>query len=169
MTKNEAEPKYHRLIISVILIVTIGLDQLTKAVARDWLTPRPLSYIADMLRLQHVENQGAFLGLGGDLSPTLRFWIFTVGVAIFVAGAIWYLFKNPGLGRWTSIALTLIVAGGVGNLIDRAVKGTVTDFVNMGLGWLRTGIFNVADVALMVGVGMQFLVLFRTEKKANSR
>jgi signal peptidase II len=55
---------------------------------------------------------------------------------------------------WPSFGIALFLAGGVSNWIDRALRGSVVDFLNIGVGWLRTGIFNVADVAIMVGVAI---------------
>ena len=65
-----------------------------------------------------------------------------------------YVFTTEGLRRFDVLAASLLVAGGVGNLIDRAAfAGRVTDFVTVGVGRLRTGIFNVADVLIVAGVG----------------
>jgi signal peptidase II len=141
-------------LVFALLVSTVGCDQATKALARESLSVRRLSYLGDILRLQHSENPGAFLSLGADLQGPLRFWIFTVGVSAFVLAAFWIVVRKRNLDRWTTVALTLVIAGGVGNLIDRAVKGTVTDFMNVGIGALRTGIFNVADMAIVAGVGI---------------
>ena len=69
-------------------------------------------------------------------------------------------------GRMTSAALglALVVAGGVSNLADRVAHGAVVDFLNVGLGSLRTGIFNVADMAIMTGVGLILLWAHRRKK-----
>lgn len=147
-----------------LLGATVGCDQATKAVARASLPFRTLSYVGDMLRLQHAENPGAFLSLGAEIQGQLRFWVFTVGVALFMAAALWVLLRKSTMPRSTTIALTLVVGGGIGNLIDRAMKGTVTDFINVGIGWLRTGIFNVADMAIMAGVGVLIYQSLRSQR-----
>jgi signal peptidase II len=55
---------------------------------------------------------------------------------------------------WTATGLTLFVAGGLSNWFDRAMTGRVIDFMNVGIGSLRTGVFNVADVAIMCGAAL---------------
>jgi signal peptidase II len=135
-----------------IIVATNVLDQVSKVVARDHLSGQLLTYLGDTVRLQLTENTGAFLSLGADMDPTARMLIFTVGIGIFLVGTIWMLVRNSKMNQWTTISLSLIVAGGIGNLIDRAYKGSVTDFMNVGIGWLRTGVFNVADMAIMAGI-----------------
>lgn len=148
------------VLILSLLFSTIGCDQVTKAIARDNLSLQVQSYLGDLVRLQHAENPGAFLSLGEAIPEHARFWVFTVGVALVMVGALWVLLKKSTMPRSTTIALTLLVGGGVGNLIDRALKGTVTDFMNVGIGWLRTGVFNVADMAIMAGVGILLVQSF---------
>ena len=148
-------------LVSFLLLSTVGCDQATKALARENLSARPLSYLGDLFRLQHTENPGAFLSLGADFQGDLRFWIFTVGVGVFTLGALFFLYKKQTMTLWPTISFTLIVAGGIGNLIDRALKGTVTDFLNIGMGGLRTGIFNIADVAIMAGITMMLVNVFK--------
>ncbi|MCK7471140.1 MAG: signal peptidase II [Desulfomicrobium escambiense] len=78
--------------------------------------------------------------------------MFTVGIATILFGMLSYLLFATALPHTTTVALSLIVGGGLSNLIDRiAYGGNVVDFLNIGLGSLRTGIFNIADVAIMVG------------------
>lgn len=71
-------------------------------------------------------------------------------------------------GRLLAAALALICGGGIGNLIDRVrFDGHVTDFLNLGVGSIRTGIFNVADMALMIGVALFFLAYRRPERASS--
>jgi signal peptidase II len=66
-----------------------------------------------------------------------------------------YLVRKRDLAAVDVIAFSLIAGGGVGNLIDRILyAGGVTDFLNLGIGPVRTGVFNVADIAIMLGAGM---------------
>ena len=87
------------------------------------------------------------------MSADSRIWILTVAVGVLLVGLGWVLFRKR-LGAWTTVALSLLLAGGIGNWIDRAFRPShrVVDFMNMGLGGLRTGIFNVADMAITAGV-----------------
>jgi signal peptidase II len=165
MTHSTKYPVSRLGLVLGLLTSTVGCDQVTKAVARESLSYRALSYLGDTLRLQHAENPGAFLSLGAEIQGQMRFWVFTVGVALFMAAALWVLLRKTSMPRSTTIALTLVVGGGIGNLIDRALKGTVTDFINVGIGWLRTGIFNVADMAIMLGVAV---LIFQSLKRPES-
>lgn len=108
-----------------------------------------------------TENTGAFLGLGADWPSSLRVGLFTIGNALLLL-----LVVAAGASRqWSRparIGLALLLAGGASNLVDRTVQGSVIDFMNVGLGPLRTGIFNVADVAILAGVGLVLLSSYRS-------
>jgi signal peptidase II len=143
-----------RVLLVLAIAATVSCDRATKHIAATTLAGVPSqSFFADTVRLQYVENTGGFLSLGADLPPAVRTGLFTIGtgLALFsvVAGAI--LFRWSG---WPLLGLTLFVTGGASNWLDRVVHGSVIDFINVGLGPLRTGIFNVADVAIMLGVGI---------------
>ena len=146
----------------LLAFACIGCDQATKRIASEAL-PRNevLSYAGDTFRLQYAENTGAFLGFGSSLDPTLRWWLFVGATTAILVGAVVFLLRSD-LPRSTFVAWTMVVGGGVGNLLDRASQGFVVDFLNLGVGSLRTGIFNVADVAILAGV--IFLVLFGSRK-----
>ena len=108
--------------------------------------------MGDSVRLQYAENKGAFLGLGNRLSPTVRFWLLTVATTLLLVGLCIFLIVKWNTSQPSFIALTLILSGGIGNMIDRIFNdGRVIDFLNLGVGSLRTGIFNVADIAITVG------------------
>jgi len=149
------------MIPAVVLFSCIGCDQWTKSLATEHLRQAPaMSFLGDTLRIQYAENPGAFLGAGSQLSPSTRFVILVVVNALFlglIAGLV--ILKRPA-GRWQHLAVVLLLAGGIGNLIDRLFhNGLVIDFLNVGIGPLRTGIFNVADMAIMTGFGI--LILYR--------
>lgn len=148
------------ILLSLIAGLCLALDQATKAIAREQLAFRPpISLLGNTLRLEYVENPGAFLGLGADLPPQARTLLFGVFVGLMLIGVSVYLLTTEALTLPNIIAGALIVAGGLGNLIDRIrQQGVVTDFLNIGIGpVLRTGIFNIADVAIMAGVGLLLL------------
>jgi signal peptidase II len=147
----------------LVLVSCVGCDQATKHLARIGL-PEFVTYSfwGGVVRLQHTQNHGAFLSFGAALSESARFGIFVVAVAIALAGMAVYLMRKPAVSAFDIVAASLIMGGGGSNLIDRIVfRGGVTDFLNVGIGPLRTGIFNVADIAIMAGVGMLFYGSFR--------
>lgn len=149
-------------IVLLILLPCVGCDQLTKSVARSHLQNQETRrYLADTIRIQYAENTGAFLSLGAQLPEWFRsrFFIVVSIVAIVVLG--WLLIRRRRLSVWDIVAYTLVLGGALGNLIDRLfMGGKVVDFLNLGIGTLRTGIFNVADVALMAGLGVLIVTSF---------
>jgi signal peptidase II len=146
----------------VVLSTSVGCDQATKIVAIDHLKGRPTqSFLGDLFRLTYAENPGAFLGLGGTLPESVRGPLFTFGIAALLSALTVYIAMNKVLTKPAVVCMALMVGGGFGNLIDRIIRGgVVVDFMNMGIGGLRTGIFNVADVQLMVGAGVLALLLW---------
>lgn len=155
-----------RFLIVTLLLATAGLDRITKVIARDRLeSAPPISLFGGIVRLDYVENPGAFLGLGSGLSETTRFWIFSVLVVGFLVGLFLYVLINRRLSVIEVAAFSLILGGGLGNLIDRVLYDYVIDFLVVGIGRLRTGVFNVADLAITAGVGLLFLRQVRSARQ----
>lgn len=146
-------------VIAILLLGCVGCDQVSKQLVRTHVElGSSQSFLGDTLRLTHAENPGAFLGVGASLPPLARAAIFEGMVGLIVVGLLLGALFARRLGTRNTIALTLLAASGLGNLIDRLVHdGHVTDFLNMGVGSLRTGIFNVADVVGVVGVAILLL------------
>jgi signal peptidase II len=141
------------LLVLLLLIFCVGCDQLTKDVAHQYLALQPpQSWFYDTVRLQYAENTGAFLSLGGGFSEGFRFFLFQVFPALCLVGLAMVLFAQQ-IPLSTAIAWSLVLSGGLGNLLDRIMNdGRVIDFMNLGIGSLRTGIFNVADVCITTGI-----------------
>lgn len=155
-----------RFLIVTLLLATVGLDRITKVIARDRLeSAPPISLFGGIVRLDYVENPGAFLGLGSGLSETTRFWIFSILVGGFLVGLFLYVLINRRLSVIEVAAFSLILGGGLGNLIDRVLYDYVIDFLVVGIGRLRTGVFNVADLAITAGVGLLFLRQIRSARR----
>jgi signal peptidase II len=153
------------LLVAVLLTTTIGCDQATKHIAKNNLPGTPTqSFLGDTFRLTYAENPGAFLSLGAALPDAARFWVLNVGVAVVLAALLFHALLGQKVDRSQTIAYALVVGGGLGNWIDRVMRGgTVVDFMNLGVGPIRTGVFNVADVAIMAGAA--FLLLGSRGKK----
>ena len=147
------------VLVSTLLLGSVGCDQVSKGVARSLLEPgQTHAFFGDTLRFVYAENPGAFLGLGASLPEPVRTVLFQGVVALLVCGLLWAAAFRSGVHLWMAAGLTLMAASGAGNLIDRLMHdGRVTDFLNLGIGGLRTGIFNVADVVGVVGVTMILL------------
>lgn len=141
------------LVILFLLAGCVGCDQTTKSVAQSYLSQaETMSLLADTVRLQLAFNPGAFLGLGASLPEFWRQVVFTVGVGILLLGLLGYALFSKQITPAGVIAMVLMIAGGVSNLADRlAYDGYVVDFINLGVGPLRTGIFNIADTFIVMG------------------
>jgi signal peptidase II len=153
------------VLFGLVTLVSIVLDQWTKALATEAFKGKPtLTYLNDIFRFQYATNEGAFLSLGGSLPPSVRFWLLTVGVGGLLLAISVHALRNPvDSAHLTGYAL--IVSGGFSNWIDRArFDGVVVDFMNMGLGSLRTGVFNVADLAILGGIGVLLIAGWRLDK-----
>jgi signal peptidase II len=155
-------------LVFVLVTACVGCDQVSKHLVRERLSlGESRSFVADAFRLTHAENAGAFLSVGASLPEAARVAVFRVGVSLLVLGLLAYALMAPGLDRWSVAGFALLAASGVGNLIDRWTHdGLVTDFLNLGVGSIRTGIFNVADVAGVLAV-LVLLAGHFTSRQAN--
>ncbi len=156
-----------RLVPTLLILLTcVGCDQATKALARRALAPLPpISLWRDLVRLEYAENSGAFLSLGANWPEAVRFTFLIVfsGAALILMLA--FALRAHGVDRWQWLAVALFIGGGLGNLIDRITRaGAVVDFVSIGVGPLRTGTFNVADVAITGGALLFVIVSLRRER-----
>lgn len=151
-----------------VLLPCVGCDQATKSVARKLLTTSdPTSLLNGFIRFEYVENPGAFLGIGAQLPGVLRFLIFVVFTGTMLAVTLLLVIKERAGDPTQLTGLALLAGGGIGNLIDRINnEGRVVDFVSLGLGPVRTGIFNVADVAVMAGAMLLLYGLIRHQEKS---
>ena len=142
------------VLLGLILLVTVGCDRAAKVIAEDALAGAPtISLLGGIVLLEYAENPGAFLGLGATLPRPVRFLLLVVVGGVSLVLALVYIGKMHGADLMPLIALSLLAGGSIGNLIDRVFNdGLVVDFVSIGIGPLRTGIFNLADVAVMAGV-----------------
>jgi signal peptidase II len=140
------------------MLTTIGCDRITKHVARTKLAGTPTqSFFAGALQFEYTENTGAFLSLGSRLPEWARGLLLRGGVGLALVTLALIAMRH----RWSGLALTgagLIFAGGLSNLLDRVTQGSVVDFMSVGIGRMRTGIFNVADIGILLGV---LLLVFR--------
>lgn len=135
-------------LILALAAAIVVVDQITKAMVRVRLTPQTpsISILGDLVRLTLTRNSGAAFGL----LPGNRIMFITVSTLVLV-GVAAYVWKYRPTRPWVVIALGLLAGGAFGNLIDRAVIGTVTDFIQIPFDF---PVFNVADSGIVVGVAM---------------
>ncbi len=153
--------------IILLIVANIAADQISKAIVRmEVAKSEIIPIIGDAFILTNVENRGAFLGMGSDLSDTSRI-IFLLILPILVLGyVVYYIFMNKSLDRMSLIAFCFILGGGIANIYDRIVYGSVTDFFHIDFGGVfKTGIFNVADMSVSTGMIMLLIASFVYRKK----
>ncbi len=155
------------LLILLVLIANIGCDQVSKEIARARLEyHQPVEVMGNFFTLVKVENTGAFLSWGETFSGPLR-WFFMIILPIIILGAgCWVLFRQHKLSLLLTAGLCLVISGGLGNIVDRLLYGSVTDFMLLDVGIFRTGIFNVADVSIMIGMGLIIIDAFLTGNRS---
>ena len=166
------KPSKRSLYIIVVIVVTIAIDQISKILVRANIQPRSdinpgerISLIGDAFIMMNVENSGAFLGMGSDLNPTLRIILLLILPILVLGFVLHHIFKNKTLDNWSLFAFAGIIGGGIANVYDRIIYGSVTDFFFIDLGGVfRTGIFNMADLSVTTGMIILLLVSFRKKK-----
>ena len=149
-----------RLFAVLIGVLFILFDQWVKVQALVKLSAESFRFGSEFAWLDVALslNPGAFLSLGAGLDPQVKQLIFIVGVGAVVVWATWW-----SLARWVNAplkaaAMYLIALGGASNLIDRVFRqGHVVDYLVLNLGPLHTGVFNIADIAIMLGAGVLLL------------
>ena len=160
------------LIWLAVIIVTVFLDQLTKYLTVLHLKPiDTLPIIEDVFHLTYVENTGAAFGMMKDAR-----WVFMVTSTLAIIGILGYMVyryyvKKEKLHWAEALSLSLIVGGGIGNMIDRTMLGYVVDMIDCR--FINFAVFNVADSFVCIGAGLMILYLivltvkeFKAEKAA---
>jgi signal peptidase II len=156
------------VLLLLVLGGTVGCDQTTKHIARAKLGPfDSVMLLGGWGELRLVENPGAFLSLGASLSPIVRTAFFTLGVGIGLLFLSVCLVSRARLNWLVFTGLALALAGGVSNLIDRITRqGLVTDFITLRMGPFQTGVFNVADMAVLFGLGLLLYANWRKRRRS---
>ena len=152
--------KWLFLIATIIVII----DQITKILVRKYMAIgeywSPWDWMMPYLRLLHINNSGAAFGIFKNGNP-----IFMVLAVIVSIAIIYYFPRIPAEEKVVRFALSLQLAGAVGNLIDRILFGHVTDFISVG----NFAIFNVADSSITVGVAILLIAVWWQERKEKKK
>lgn len=144
----------------LVVFVLMGLDQLTKAlIVRSITLQGSREVIPGFFNLTHVRNRGAIFGFLSH-SDSRILYIFLTLVSVAALGlVIYYFFKTPVSERLMKISLSLILAGAMGNLIDRLFRGHVIDFLDFYVKDWHWPSFNVADSCITVGAFLLIYIL----------
>ena len=142
------------LYIVILIAVNLLLDQLSKIWIRANIIPyNDINIISDYFIITNVENSGAFLGLGSEFPPMIKKILLLALPVIVLISVLIYLFKDKSLDKISIVGFSVIIGGGIGNIYDRFLYGSVTDFLFIDLGGIfKTGIFNIADLSVTTGM-----------------
>ena len=156
--------KYFRaLIILLIVSVNIGCDQVSKSIVRHKVEyNQTIELIHKNFILTKVENSGAFLSLGDELAEPVRSILLVLFPILALLLALGMALFNSRLDKVVVLGLCCVVGGGIGNIFDRVLYGSVTDFLHINLNLIQTGVFNMADVSIMAGAA---LILIQSQFK----
>lgn len=145
----------------ILAAVLIAVDQLVKAwtvanIELDTVEP----FIKGFMSLAYLRNYGAAWSILQNQQ-----WFFTIVTIAAVTGLIWYYVKQIKGSLWTLFSLALMIAGALGNFIDRIRLGYVVDMFH--LDFISFPVFNVADMCLSVGVGILFICIMKEESNGS--
>ncbi len=147
--------KFRLKVLSFISFIIIGIDQLTKRWAYNELKfQSPIYYLSGLIKIIYAENRGAWGSMGSELDPVFHFFLLILIPCIALGAFSVYTLRNKKLTSLELYAYAFIISGGLGNIIDRILYGYVIDFLYIGYKSIGTNIFNIADVAIMFGVGV---------------
>ncbi|MBC8753219.1 signal peptidase II [Kordia sp. YSTF-M3] len=155
------------LLIFGLILMNVGCDQVSKSVARTHINAREtISVIGEYVVLMKIENKGAFLGFLSSMeNPILKvifLIILPIAVLLFILRMI---IISTDLDKYMIFGLCCIIGGGIGNLYDRILYRSVTDFMHIDLGGIfKTGIFNMADVSVMLGTGLLIISFIKRKE-----
>ena len=143
------------LVIVIILISNVGCDQISKNIVRKRIHyNEEISLMNNYLTLTKIENKGAFFSLGHSLPQSIKLLLLTILPMVALGLIFIYLLTKKNLTNTAIIGICFIIGGGAGNIYDRLVYGSVTDFLHIDFVIFQTAIFNMADVSIMTGVFM---------------
>jgi signal peptidase II len=147
-------------LILLVMFGNIGCDQVSKNIIRTHVTPHEtIAVLGNHLTVTNVENSGAMMSIGDSLPVTTKNILLSALPLLILALTFIYTLRKKNLPNPILWGLCFIMGGGVGNLFDRIMYGSVTDFLHIEIGIFQTAVFNMADVSIVVGT---LLILFHT-------
>lgn len=154
-----------KTVITIILVTSIAIDQISKIIVRQNLSIyENIQLVKNYFILTRVENTGAFLSAGNNLPQFARIILLTILPIVVLLYGCFILYKKTNLPRLSQIGIALLVGGGIGNIIDRVAFGAVTDFLFTDFVIFKTGVYNIADMCIMAGIGFMLFDSFFQRK-----
>lgn len=141
-----------------VVILAVILDQSTKAAARELLADGPLVMIPGVINLIHVENTGAAFSFGEGATV-----LFVVIAVLCIAASTFAVWTIPDIPYRLVLPLGLLAGGGMGNMVDRILTGSVTDFI--ATAFISFPVFNVADICVTIGAVLSLVFFWRWDDR----
>ena len=154
--------------LSYIIVIgaLLAADQITKIViARTIHFHSNVPVIPGFLNLTHIHNRGAIFGFFSRDGGPVMYILLTLASLFALSFVVYYFFKTPYSEKLMKVSLALILAGALGNLIDRIIKGYVIDFVDMYVKEWHWPTYNLADSSITIGALLLVFVLLRRRPK----
>ena len=151
----QAKSVLRNIIILSVVLCNIGCDQVSKNVVRNNVaTDEIISMMNNHLTVTRVENSGAFLSIGDSLSKPVKNILLSLLPLLALLFGMLYVYTRQQLSVTPLLSFCFILGGGIGNIFDRIMYGSVIDFLHIDFGIFQTGIFNMADVSITTGAIM---------------
>jgi len=156
--------------IILILVTTISCDQISKNIVRQKIEYNThINVISKYLIITKVENTGAFLGLGDSIPRPLYIVLMIVLPLIVIGYALYYLLKRNNVSKLLIIGISFAIGGGLGNIYDRILYGSVTDFLYFNFVVFHTGVVNMADIFVTAAFFMIMYEFYINRREFNNK
>lgn len=155
--------KRNFIVVSFVTLLTIVIDQVSKALVRAQFYEGEVRSVVDgLFNLTLTFNRGAAFGLWSNLPNVWREIVLAITICLALLVIVFFLTRSYYQNITSQVALAAILGGAIGNIIDRLRFGSVVDFLDIYLGSYHWPAFNIADSAICVGV---FLLIFFAQKE----
>jgi len=152
----------------LLMLVLVAVDQATKLlIARTVELYESITVIPGFFNITRIHNKGAIFGTFSQTSNKLVFALLTAASLAALALVVYYFFKTPATDKLMKVSLTLIMAGALGNLFDRLVRGHVIDFLDFYIRDAHWPFFNAADSCITIGACLMLVILFRRKPECS--
>jgi len=146
----------------LFILVLMAVDQATKyVISRTVDLFESRAVIPGFFNITRIHNKGAIFGAFNQSNDRAVFIALTAASLMAFGLVVFYFFKTPAPDRLMKISLSLIMAGALGNLADRLLRGYVIDFLDLYIGKSHWPFFNVADSCISIGAVLMLLIFFR--------
>ena len=147
-----------QLVSTIVAVLLVAVDQIVKNWAAETLIKGDIAIIENVLYLKYAENTGVAFSMFSD-----NRWILVGVTSIMLAAVLAFFLSGKVNGKLEVFSLSLLLSGGVGNLIDRISLGYVIDYIDVRI--INFAIFNIADICICVGAFLLCVAVYFSDKK----